>query len=329
MSVFAAPRQLAKLTIEITTQCNLKCAGCPRTLGIAAGTWANLHMDLDRLDRILAGLPPTHAVTLHGIGEPTLHPRFVELVAMARASGRFRHMKVTTNGLARSASYYADAIRAGLDEIWISVDSLDPETAERMRSGTPVAKLRERVGECVAAGVPVRVSTVVSAVNHLELPRTLAELRALGVQAVQMQEFQDFGDPYGLMTPEMRAAFLEGVRAAAPKLAGMKVALPNFARPAESICMAPWLRPAISVQGYLTPCCTTFDPAHFGYVDLAETPFEEAWRRPGVHAWIERHLREGNDVCTGCALDPRTFGMRGPLGRSGKTGAERHVVHAA
>ena len=88
MNPFAAPPRLAKLTIEITTLCNLKCAGCPRTTAMAQGAWADLHIPLDRFQRILDHIPPTEFVTLHGIGEPTLHPQFAELVAMARASGR-------------------------------------------------------------------------------------------------------------------------------------------------------------------------------------------------------------------------------------------------
>ncbi len=40
MNPFAAPPRLAKLTIEITTLCNLKCAGCPRTTAMAQGAWA-------------------------------------------------------------------------------------------------------------------------------------------------------------------------------------------------------------------------------------------------------------------------------------------------
>src|SRR3546814_851148 len=136
MNLFAAPSAIHKLTIEITTLCNLKCAGCPRTMGIANDTWIDQHMDLTRFSRILEGWPVTEFVTLHGIGEPTLHPQFVELVAMARQSGKFKRMKVTSNGITRSADYYAEAVAAGLNEFWISVDSFDPVIAERMRSGT-------------------------------------------------------------------------------------------------------------------------------------------------------------------------------------------------
>src|SRR3546814_72474 len=98
MNLFTAPRAIQKLTIEITTLCNLKCAGCPRTMGIANDSWIDQHMDLKLFRRILDGWPETGFVTLHGIGEPTLHPQFVELVAMARQSGKFKRLKAPSTG---------------------------------------------------------------------------------------------------------------------------------------------------------------------------------------------------------------------------------------
>src|SRR3546814_15654161 len=52
MNLFAAPSAIQKLTIEITTLCNLKCAGCPRTMGIANDSWVDQHMDLQLFQRI-------------------------------------------------------------------------------------------------------------------------------------------------------------------------------------------------------------------------------------------------------------------------------------
>src|SRR3546814_20551505 len=59
MNLFAAPSAIQKLTIEITTLCNLKCAGCPRTMGIANDSWIDQHMDLQLFQRILEGWPET------------------------------------------------------------------------------------------------------------------------------------------------------------------------------------------------------------------------------------------------------------------------------
>ncbi|WP_379723075.1 radical SAM/SPASM domain-containing protein [Ferrovibrio xuzhouensis] len=328
MNLFAAPSAIQKLTIEITTLCNLKCAGCPRTMGIANDSWVDQHMDLQLFQRILGGWPPTGFVTLHGIGEPTLHPQFVELVAMARQSGKFKRMKVTSNGITRSADYYAEAVAAGLDEFWISVDSFEPGIAERMRAGTKTEKLKSNIAACLQKKLPLHISMVVSAVNYRDIPDTLRQLRELGAPPVHMQEFQDYGEPYGLMTGEQRAEFIILLRASAHTFAGLPVILPNFTRPKGDICTAPWFRPAISVQGYLTPCCTTFDPSQFGYTNVGEMSFAQAWRQPGVLGWIRDFLEQKTPICTGCPLNPRAFSNEGTLGRSGKTGVDTHFVAA-
>jgi len=324
--LFAAPEKLSKLTMEITTLCNLKCAGCPRTTGIEKGVWSDMHMQMDLFQKILDHLPPVGFVTLHGIGEPTLHPDFNELVAVAKASGKFQRMKMTTNALARSVDYYRQSVVAGLDEFWISVDSLNQEICDQMRLGTKAEKLQRRVAALVDASLPVHISMVVSAVNYRDIPTTLTALYEAGAPPVHMQEFQDFGDPYGLMTAEQRKEFMQSLQEVRKKLPGMAIHPPTYTSPPGDICTAPWFRPAITVQGYFTPCCTTFDPSQFGFVNLGELDFNQAWQQPGVHNWIKRFLKDETEICRGCGLNPRRFGVENVLGVSGKTGNEQHVV---
>lgn len=326
MNPYAAPDKIAKLTMEITTLCNLKCAGCPRTTAIENGTWSDTHMNTELFARILDHLPPVGFVTLHGIGEPTLHPQFNELVAMAKASGKFQRMKMTTNALARSVDYYRQSVAAGLNEFWISVDSFDQEINDKMRNGTKAEKLKRRVGELIAAKLPVHISMVVSAENYHDMPATLAQLYELGKPPVHMQEFQDFGNPYGLMSVEQRKEFFRQLEQTLVQLPGMPISPPSYTRPQGQICTAPWFRPAVTVEGYLTPCCTTFDPSQFGYVNIGDMTFAEAWKQPGLLDWIARFLSDKTDICRGCGLNPRNFGLDNQLGVSGKTGHEQHVI---
>lgn len=327
MNAFQAPEKIGKLTMEITTICNLKCAGCPRTTAIEKNAWTDTHMSTDLFTRILSHLPPVGFVTLHGIGEPTLHPHFNELVAIAAASGKFHRMKMTTNALARSVDYYRQSVAAGLNEFWISVDSFDQAINDKMRAGTKAEKLKRRVRELIAANLPVHISMVVSAENYHDIPATLALLYEFGGPPVHMQEFQDFGNPYGLMNVDQRRAFLQSLQIAREKIPGMPIFPPNYTQPQGSICTAPWFRPAVTVEGFMTPCCTTFDPSQFGYVNLGDMTFAEAWRQPGILNWIRRFIDEKTDICRGCGLNPRNFGLENRLGASGKTGSEQHVLH--
>ncbi|MBN8896907.1 MAG: radical SAM protein, partial [Rhodospirillales bacterium] len=148
--LFAAPARLRRLQIEVTTGCNLRCAGCQRTLGLQAGTWRNAHMPRSRFAAIVANAPPAESIILQGIGEPTLHPDLATLVATAHESGKFRVISFNTNALLRDTAAYAALRDAGLRHLSISVDSLDPATAEALRAGTDVARLRAAIAELTA-----------------------------------------------------------------------------------------------------------------------------------------------------------------------------------
>jgi MoaA/NifB/PqqE/SkfB family radical SAM enzyme len=283
-------------------------------------------MDIEMFARILDNLPPVGFVTLHGIGEPTLHPEFNEIVSMADRSGKFQKMKMTTNALTRSVEYYKKSVLAGLDEFWVSVDSLDQDIAEKMRSGTKVEKLKRRIGDLCAEELPVHISMVVSAINYKDIPETLRQLYELGKPPVHIQEFQDFGNDYGLMTRDQRQELLHELKKVAAELPGMYIQPPNYLRPQGNYCSAPWFRPAITVQGYMTPCCTTFDPGEFDYINLGEMSFAQAWKQPGILNWVKQFLQDKTEICQGCGLNPRNFGMENVLGVSGKSGLEKHVV---
>ena len=73
---------------------------------MAAHTWHNGHMPVERFGAILANGPPADAIVLQGIGEPTLHPALPRFVTMARAAGKFGAISFNTNGLARELDYY-------------------------------------------------------------------------------------------------------------------------------------------------------------------------------------------------------------------------------
>ena len=79
------PDRLRRLQIEITTGCNLRCVGCQRTIGMKDRSWRNTHMPIDRFRAIIRNAPPSQALILQGIGEPTLHPSLGAMIDEARA----------------------------------------------------------------------------------------------------------------------------------------------------------------------------------------------------------------------------------------------------
>jgi len=107
--------------IEVTTHCSFICFYC------AGRDMPQRHMEWPVFERVIAGIPlGAHAVSLQGEGEPTLHPRFWDMVAAAKIRG-FSPTTIT-NG------YEVDVerIAAELPDVAVSLDTLDEAEATRI-----------------------------------------------------------------------------------------------------------------------------------------------------------------------------------------------------
>jgi len=304
---FAVPARLRRLQIEITTGCNLRCAGCQRTLGMASGSWRNAHMPAQRFAAILGNAPPADTIILQGIGEPTLHPDLPQLIASARAAGKFGAISFNTNALVREPAYYQELRAAGLNHVSVSVDSLNPPTAEATRAGTDCERLTETIQALIRLfGPTVTLSILLSRLNAAELPALLRRLYALGGRYVEVQPLIAYGaatQPLCLTASELALARrqIAEARAALPGLQMMPAAAltPNGNR-----CRRPLHAAYVTVDGFLTPCCTTNDASLFGHANLAESRFEALWQSDGVAGWLNSYVDREPAICPGCTFNP-------------------------
>ena len=260
-------------------------------------------------------------VTLHGIGEPTLNPDFIEILEISKASKKFGKIKITSNGLAKPPSFYVDAMNAGLDEVWISVDSLNQSLATELRENSNVEKLINHVSELSNLSVPTYVSMTVSSKNFRECMATSHLLMEHGVKAIYMQEFQDFGNSDGVMSNHERYELLERFIEHKKRYPKDNISPPRFVQNALQksktsklkhnggtvlVCTAPWSRPAMNVDGFITPCCTTFDPSIWNHSSLLRMNWSDIYRSDHVTRWIQEYLQNsGNQICEGCAINPK------------------------
>jgi predicted O-linked N-acetylglucosamine transferase (SPINDLY family)/MoaA/NifB/PqqE/SkfB family radical SAM enzyme len=306
VQVFAEPQRLNRLQIEITTGCNLGCAGCQRTIGIEAGTWRNANMKLPLFEAVIGNAPPAQALVLQGIGEPTLHNDLGAMIRRAKATGKYPVISFNTNALVRPLSFYREMAAAGLNHVSVSIDSLDPERAERLRARTDVDQLAAMTSALVSIFPGLTASIVLSTVNLGELGDLLATIHDLGVRFIEIQPLISYAaasDPICLDAAGVATArrVLAETVARRPGLALLPAAAltPNGSR-----CRRPLRAAYVTVDGFLTPCCTTNDVDLYGRISLAEMPFSEAWRRPGVARWLGDFYDRDHAICAGCAFNP-------------------------
>ncbi len=96
-------------------------------------------MSIEVYTQIANAMECAHNVDFTGWGEPLLHRRIYEMIAMAKKRGCATSM--TSNGTALDAANAERLIDAGMDRLTVSIDGLTPETYDRLRVGASLEKV--------------------------------------------------------------------------------------------------------------------------------------------------------------------------------------------
>lgn len=176
--------------VRLTRRCNNRCLFC-HDMGRHDGTSvpvAELQADL-RAGRARGAT----RLVLSG-GEPTIHPRFLEVVALGRAEG-YRWIQVVSNGrMFAYDRFTADAARAGLDEATLSIHGHTPELHDRLAGAAGAfAQALRGLQNLQRAGRVVSVDVVVCRPNVEHLVDILRFLMRLGVREFDLLSLVPFG----------------------------------------------------------------------------------------------------------------------------------------
>ncbi|HYL80429.1 MAG TPA: radical SAM protein, partial [Candidatus Acidoferrum sp.] len=155
--------------VDLTSRCNLACSVC-----FADANQRAYEITFDQAEETLRRLraqspAPAFAVQFTG-GEPTVHPRFLDIVASAKALG-FSHIQVASNGLALADPEFACRAReAGLQYIYLQMDGTTDEVFRKIR-GRPLLDTKLAVLQAArTAGLRVIfVPTILAGVNDHEI----------------------------------------------------------------------------------------------------------------------------------------------------------------
>jgi cyclic pyranopterin phosphate synthase len=126
-----------------------------------------------RLASVFVGLGVT-TMRLTG-GEPTLHPRLVDLVGALAGLRPRPELSLTTNAVTLDG-IAAALVGAGLDRVNISLDTLDPQRFRELTRRDRLADVLSGISAAAAAGLdPVKINAVLARDSNLaEAPAMLA-----------------------------------------------------------------------------------------------------------------------------------------------------------
>ncbi len=184
---------LKRVHMELTNVCDFNCVFCPKSVM----TRPYGYMDTDLAMRTLTELRENgicEKVTFHVMGEPTLHPRFFDILAHARDVG----MKVglTTNGGRLGGETGSRLLDFGLHQLDISLQTPDERSFSLRKAG------RLTFGEYVSGilGFFARY--------HERWPETVIKLRFMNTRFKKrsMAEKTGMGDVIST-TDELRDTF--------------------------------------------------------------------------------------------------------------------------
>lgn len=150
-------RRIMTLIVEVASSCNLKCTFCDAHSGRApkfrenAGlmkpdTWATV---LATIQDYCALRGPLEMMQFYGNGEPLLNKKLPAMVAQVVAAGIARKTRVITNGVLLTPEKLTELADAGLDEIHISLDTIDQGRYLDIKKSDEAGRVVENVQACI------------------------------------------------------------------------------------------------------------------------------------------------------------------------------------
>jgi len=186
-------RLLESLRVSVTDRCNLRCLYCMPEEEYVWLPRASI-LDYEEIAR-LVGCFTRAGVTQVRItgGEPLLRRDPPRLIALLRADPRIHELAMTTNGLLL-ARYAADLLRAGLNRVTVSLDTLRADRFAELARRSQLREVLDGIDAVTSLGFRgTKVNTVVMrGFNDDELIDLLEFGRAKGVE-VRFIEYMDVG----------------------------------------------------------------------------------------------------------------------------------------
>jgi cyclic pyranopterin phosphate synthase len=154
-------RKVNYLRLSVTGRCNLRCSYCRPAGGEKGPTTGEILSDdeLLLLARTAVGLG-IEKIRVTG-GEPLVRNGIAGLLSRLAAIPGLKKLVLTTNGLHLKETAWA-LLRAGVESLNISLDSLRPDRFARITGGGDLRRVVEGIARAQECGFPhVKINTVV------------------------------------------------------------------------------------------------------------------------------------------------------------------------
>lgn len=313
-----------QIQIGADNRCNLRCGFC---LADAYREQGRIHIQDRKLksnayelfEKLVPIMPYWQLLSLTGPGESLLNPRIAEILRLVRRNSDCTVI-LTTNGVLINERLASILVEARVDEISISLDSLEKDIFERLRVNAKFEKavraidLLNQEKQTRKTAVPkLNLTPTFFRMNVHEIPSFIDFASSRGIETVQASPGQvyrkDWIDQSLLHYPDLtRKMASRAMRLAQNRgivfVNNLRTVYINrgnrwgrLFRKEEAIdfptdpssCLKPWSSLYVEPDGETRPCCYP-SPV---YGNLFEKSFEELWNgRPAQQ--LRRRMLERN-----------------------------------
>jgi len=161
----------ALANVDLTNRCNLTCPVCFANANAAGYLY---EPDFETVRKMLQALrderpSPCRIVQFSG-GEPTIYPRFFDVLRLAKEMG-FSHTQIATNGLKFTSLEFAERCKeAGLHTLYLQFDGVCDDIYRRTRGESLWEKKLQCIENVKKAGLKVvYVPTIVKGLNDHQI----------------------------------------------------------------------------------------------------------------------------------------------------------------
>jgi hypothetical protein len=198
--------------VEICDACNLNCPVCYANSGTHRNSFRPLPQVEAMLDAVVSNELQPDIVQISG-GEPTLHPEFFAILAVAKRRP-IRHLMVNTNGLRIALEDgFAERLAEFMPgfELYLQFDSLQREPLMQLRAADLRAVHEQALDKLNRLGISTTlVTTVARGVNDAELGAIVDfALQQPCVRGVTFQPVQQAGRLENFRSSEHRLTLTE------------------------------------------------------------------------------------------------------------------------
>jgi cyclic pyranopterin phosphate synthase len=160
MTIDRFGRSIHYIRISLTDHCNLRCVYCmPEHMTFRPSAEMMSFDEIVQLSRLLA-LLGFDKFRLTG-GEPTVHPAVVDIVREIASTPGVKSISLTTNGILLK-KLAEPLVRAGLQRVNVSLDTLDAEEYHRITRRGHFEQVWDGIMAAEAAGLkPIKLNAVI------------------------------------------------------------------------------------------------------------------------------------------------------------------------